>query len=181
MLEVTMEFDEASLDRAFEELTNDCTQIVRGIAVTAWNQILEQTPQKFGRAAASWTWSYDAPLFLDRSHMIDPMEIEIDDYDDNGFLYKGHPHAISIANMFAAPNSNSPKFKLGTTIYFANGVDHGEGAYAGALEDGSITLRAVNRPGEMVRRALDTIYSRFGWDVPEKTAEYLKYTKLGVP
>jgi hypothetical protein len=180
MLEITVDFDEASLEKAFEELNKECSDIVRGLSIMLWYRILAETPQKFGRAAASWTYSYRAPLFIDRSHAVGiGHEIGDRDLDAEGMLWKGHPYAIDFATMIAAPHANDPAYRLGTEIYFANGVDHGEGHYASDLEEGAIHLRSVNRPGAMVQRAIDYVHVRYSEDIGARQAGHLKNLRMG--
>jgi hypothetical protein len=170
MLEFDLNWD--NLDQAFEALTVECEKVVRGITVEAWNAVLKQTPQFYGRAVASWTYTIGSPVFIDRSgEMEDTAEF------GNMPMSKGNPTPIGVANSMNYGASD--RFRLGDTVWFANGVDHGEGPYAGGLESGSIKLRAGNRPGQMVSRALDLMQSRYGQDVSVSAAHRLKGLRLG--
>lgn len=190
MVELDLEWD--GLDKAFQELEAECTEVVRGIAIEAWNHMLDQTPQFWGRMAASWTFSYNAPLFLDRSETVDASETsdmalsnqvtyDTPDGPETSFagLYKGHPEAIDTANFYNRGRDNG--FQLGMTIFFANGVDHGEGPYSGAVESGAIRLRPVNRPGAPARRSLDFVAARYGRGVSAERAKLLKSFRIGGP
>jgi hypothetical protein len=182
MLEVTMEWE--GLDAAFAALEQQCTDIVRGIAIEAWNYVLSQTPQFFGDAVASWTFTTVSPSFVDRSNLVDhadPLLDEPDPNDPKGFKYqydpdtikrKGNSVAIEIANTFSAMAPYT--FRLGQEIWFANGRP-----YSQALEDGTINLRSVNRPGHMVSRALDHIQTAYGDQVSPRSVQRLTELKVG--
>lgn len=175
MLEMTATWE--GLDEAFDALTRECEQVVRGITVEAWNAVLRQTPQYYGRAVASWTYTIGRPVFVDRSGEIVPDEVAEDD-DSFPVRSKGDPTAIGVANSF---NIGADRvFKLGDTVWFANGVDHGEGPYSVALEVPHIRLRSANRPGQMVSRALDLMQSRYGHGVSAQSAQRLKGLSLGL-
>lgn len=170
------------LDGAFEALEAELTPVVRGLAVEIWNDILRWTPQFYGRMAASWTFNLNSPVFVDRSEEVSPEGLNQDRTRHNKFgefmgLRRGAPTAINIAQLFNVGNDRN--FKLGDTIWIANGVDHGEGPYAGPIEEGAIPLRPANRPGAPVRRALDAASLRYA-DVPPVKVQYLKSLNLGV-
>jgi hypothetical protein len=146
------------LDQAFAELEAECEDVVRGLTVRVFNGTLSKTPQFLGRMTASWNYCLGTPEYSDRSNMVDPLSEKLNSrvYSDFGTfkgLYRGHPLAIAIANQ--ANKGKDRAFKLGMTVYLTNGVDHGEGGYASGIEDGSIKLRAVNRPGAPASRTLD--------------------------
>lgn len=162
-------FDTRSLNKAFKELEAELEQVARGLSVQLWDSILIKTPQYLGRMAASWSYSLNAPQYLDRSFMVD--------WDITEPLQRGHRTAIDIANEDNLGSELS--FKLGDTIWIANGVDHGEGEYAGAVESGEVMLRSVNQPGAPVRRSLDMIGSRYGGDINIKVAQRLKTLRIG--
>lgn len=181
MLDVVTDWDD--LDGAFDALEAECTDIVRGITLVAWNRTLEQTPQFYGRLVASWTYSLDMPVFTDNSHLIDTEAVaqrygHANDEGEPEFdgLRKGHPDAIAIANSI---NARVPaQFRLGDTVWFANGADHDEGPYAGEKEAGE-RLRPANRPGHMAQRALDWVQARYGVDIIPARALVLKQTRMG--
>ena len=97
-------------------------------------------------------------------------------YENFSGLWRGHPTAIAIAN--AASSGKDAQFKLGDTVWFANGVNHGEGDYAGTVESGEVKLRGVNLPGEPVKRTFDFIGVYYENISPNK-AYTLKATHLG--
>ena len=170
---------QASIDAAFAELEAECTEIVRGLTVRTWNSILSRTPQFLGRMTASWTYSLNSPQFVDRSSTIpapSPEKNGFINYENFSGLWRGHPTAMAIAN--AASSGRDSQFKLGDTVWFSNGVNHGEGEYAGAVESGEVKLRSVNLPGEPVRRTLDFIGVFYEHISPNK-ASTLKATHLG--
>ncbi len=169
------------LDAAFAELEAECAEITRGLTVKLWQGILERTPQFAGRAVASWTYSLNAPEFIDRSdHVNWQYLVDIGHRDKNGDfngLRKGHLAAISIANAESA--YKDVNFKLGDMVWIANGADHGEGFYAAGLEDGSINLRSVNRPGAPVERTLDMIGAMYSNDISKASGQTLKSYRIG--
>lgn len=171
----------SGLDAAFAELEAECTEIVRGLTVKLWQGILQQTPQFAGRAVASWTYSLNTPQFVDRSDYIDvDLHVERGHYNLHGEfngLRKGNKAAISLAN--AENLYRDANFKLGDTVYISNGVNHGEGSYAADLENGSIILRAVNRPGAMVSRSLDSIGAMYTNDISRYQGQVLKSYRIG--
>lgn len=180
-LGVDFEWDEDSFEQAFAELEQECTLIIRGLSVLAWNQILQRTPQFAGGMAASWSYSLNTPQFYDRSNMVDPSLIGAGlhngRWEVTNPLRKGHPAAIEIANDDNV-GSELP-FKLGDTIYIANGVDHGEGPYSADVESGGVRLRAVNLPGAPVQRTMSQIEARWETDMSPQTADMLKQLRIG--
>lgn len=167
MFEVTTEWD--GLDEAFAMLEGECTGVVRGIAIEAWDRVLAQTPQLLGRLVASWTFSLNVPITVDRSFAVD---VNID-----APLQKGDPEAIDTANFY---NRNAADgFQLGMDIFFSNGADHGEGPYASEVERGGAWLRSENQPGRMAQRAFDTMAARYGQNVSAQRAAVLKTFRIG--
>lgn len=151
MLEVSIRWE--NLDEAFAELEAELTLTVRGMSVVLWNSILQKTPQFFGRLVASWTYSLNVPETVDRSSATwNGQYVPVDEHQ-SGASWAGNLPAIIAANSFNLGKDTA--FKLGDVIYFSNGADHGEGAYADLAEKGLIRLRAVNQPGEMVARTMD--------------------------
>lgn len=183
MADVAVDLEWENLDEAFAELERDLTAVARGITIEAWNLVLKQTPQFYGRAAASWTYSINEPVFMDRSRLVEPSSntghyrTDPDEGDVFTGRSKGDPEAIGIANLGSMGNETS--FRLGDTIYFANGVDHGEGPYAADLESVSIFLRSVNQPGRMVSRAFDKVSIRYQNGTSNAQAAVLKQLKIG--
>lgn len=182
-LEVTVDWDEASFDAAFDELERECEQIIRGMAVWLFDNILSRTPQFYGRMVASWSFSSGSPVFVDRSELIpEPAVLSTDDtmpteYDEAAIKRKGDPAAIAIA--IAENRGKDLSFKLGEIIWLANGADHGEGPYAALVEAGKVPLRRVNRPGNAVQRTLDIVSARFSEDVTPRAAATFKDTFIG--
>lgn len=169
------------LDQAFLELENQITDAIRGLSVVAWNRTLEQTPQFFGRAVASWTYSVGAPVFVDRSaaamKLVSYNPRHYNDDDEFAGRSKGDREAIGIAN--AANLGHDSDFRLGDTIYFANGADHGEGDYVADIERGEIGLRPVNQPGRMASRALDYVKARWGLGISPAAVAQLQTMRIG--
>jgi hypothetical protein len=178
MGELRLDLGWKGLDEAFEALEEECATVIRGISVEMWRFVLGQTPQFYGRMAASWTYSLGQPEFVNRSAEASAFYMATDDLEDGVVpMHKGSPAAIAIAN--AASAGREKDFRLGDTIWFANGVDHGEGSYSQALEDGEIHLRAANRPGAPARRAADMAQARYYNQVNPQRVEYLKSLKIG--
>lgn len=166
MFNIQVEWDD--LDAAFEALETECSEVVRGIAVEAWNRVLEQTPQLLGRLVASWSFTLNAPIAVDRS-----FAAELDTPEP---LAKGDPAAIDTANFYNRGADDG--FRLGMDIFFANGADHGEGPYAAEIEAGLMRLRPVNHPGRMAARAFDHIQLKYQ-DVTGREAEVLRNLRIG--
>lgn len=171
----------SGLDAAFAELEGELTDVVRGMSVRVFNGFLSKTPQYLGRMTASWTYSLNVPVFVDRSRDVDPTEGKLSesgyiDYGSFKGLWRGHPLAIAVAN--AANAGKDSGFKLGMTIYISNGVNHGEGPYSQDIEDGSVILRAENRPGAPVARTLDWASVAYK-DVTPTAARTLRTLRLG--
>lgn len=137
------------LDEAFAELEQECTEIVRGITVEIFNHTLHMSPQYFGRYVSSWTYKVGSPDFWTNPEF----NYFIEDTGGIPIGRKGDPEAIFSAVLHNAGRER--EFKLGDTVYISNGVDHGEGPYAEAIEDGTISLRDVNQPGRPLGRSID--------------------------
>lgn len=171
------------LDEAFAELEAELTDVARGLTVRIWSGILSKTPQYEGRMAASWSYSIGAPEYVDRSHLVSPDPFGQGDFTHLGYykdgvvpLYKGAPAAIAVSNSANAGRDKA--FKLGDVVYISNGVNHGEGEYSQAIEDGNILLRAENLPGAPVSRTLDWASVYFN-DVSPPKAASLKALTIG--
>lgn len=170
------------LDAAFAELEAELTDVARGLTVRVFNGILSKTPQYLGRMAASWTYSVGSPQFVDRSALVDSeggqgVHTHLGYYRKGVTpLQRGSPVAIGIAKLASAGRDKS--FKLGDIVYLANGVNHGEGPYSQAVEDGNVTLRAENRPGAPAQRTVDWAGAYYQDITPNKARE-LKSLTIG--
>lgn len=156
--------------------------MVRGITVEVWKSLLSKTPQFEGRMVASWSYSLNEPNYVDRSSQVDPGALKLAShrFTDLGTfrgLYRGHPAALAVAN--AANKGADAGFRLGMTVWMANGVNHGEGEYSQDIEDGKVKLRPENRPGRPVQRTIDQITSRYADGVTANRAEALKNMRIG--
>lgn len=160
------------LDAAFAELEAEVTDIVRGMTVEIFNHTLEMSPQYFGRYVSSWTYQVGKPEFWSNPEF----DYVIDDTGSIPIQRKGDPEAINSAKSHNAGRDRD--FKLGSTVYIANGVDHGEGPYAGLIEDGGITLRAVNQPGRPLGRSIDRAATWYAHDVNPKRVAQIKGNRL---
>lgn len=156
-----------NLDQAMREFERELTEVVRGITVYTWNSILSKTPQYYGRMAASWTYRIgNTPDYYDRSSEVQsrlgPPREQLDGHLDEGVfhaLWKGHPQAITIANNHSAGADLG--FRLGDIVWITNGVDHGEGPYSAAIENGEIRLYVYNMPGAPVKHTFEQVIREF--------------------
>ena len=165
MLEISTEWE--GLDAAFKDLVNECSDVVRGLTVEIFQHTLQMSPQSFGRYVSSWTYKVGSPDFYSNQTFV----YEAEDQGYAEIKRKGDPEAIFAA--MAHNKGRDKAFKLGDTVYFANGVDHGEGPYAQGIEDGTIKLRMVNLPGRPVTRAIDRAAAWFANDMnPSHAAKY---------
>lgn len=167
-LKIDAEWDD--LDKAFNLLAAEMESTIRGLTVEVWNQILNRTPQYYGRAVVSYTYSLNGPIAVDRSYLVEPKNE--DEFDATKPKSKGHMEAINLANFYNRDRDMA--FRLGDVVYITNGADHGEGAYAQAIEDGQVMLRAANLPGQMVRRTLDSITARYSRNISPNRASLLR-------
>lgn len=183
-VQINLQVDWENLDDAFGDLERECSEIVRGLSIEAWNFTLQQTPQFEGRLVASWSYSLNQPHYVDRSRAAELITKTADQFltdDDEGDVFsgrrKGDPEAIAIANL--GSEGKEMPFALGMSIFFANGVDHGEGPYAADIERGAAHLRPVNQPGRMAERAFDRLAARYGSGVSARKADELKSMRIG--
>jgi hypothetical protein len=185
MLELELEWE--GLEEAFSELEQDCTDIVRGMTVWAWNTVLQQTPQWSGAMAVSWSYSLNSPHYEDRTHEavndtveVDGKEMPLHQGREYSLLHKGYMPNIEVANAHSA--GNDLPFRLGDTVYISNGVQS-EDDYAQAIEDKNysvVNLRSANRPGAMMGRTLDRMQSMWNANgVTPNAAQNLKLLKIG--
>lgn len=166
------------LDTAFDDLEADLSDVVRGLTVEIWNGILAKTPQFYGRMAASWTYSIGKPHYEDRSRLVLGGKPEDFGRGPLQALWRGHRDAIAVAHQHSAGADRA--FRLGDEVWIANGVDHGEGPYSAAIENGEVFLRMMNRPGTPVARTLDGVHARYNEGISLTKALRLKQLTIGV-
>jgi hypothetical protein len=179
--------DVEGLDAAFADLEQECADVIRGMSVELYTSILVKTPQYVGGLAASWSYSLNQPEYVDRSADVgsDVLNGDLESLigasrKARGLkgLRRGHPTAVGVAN--AANLGREAAFKLGDTIWIANGADHGEGPYSQKIEDAPPSaLRAVNRPGRMVGRSVDRMLAHYALDTSKNRARVLSTLKIG--
>ncbi len=173
-----------NLDAAFAELEAELTAVTKGLIVDTWNKILVKTPQDYGGYAASWTLTYTATHYVDRSRLVSQhrkararrrdLKFESLSHVPKG---RGDRAAISIAN--AASAGAAEKFKLGDVVYFTNGVNHGEGPYSAIVEAyAPVQLRWMNRPGRAVGRTLDQVQVKYAAGISRAAALRLKAVRM---
>lgn len=165
MVEVSADWE--GLDEAFAALEAELTDVVRGLTVEVFWHTLKMSPQFYGRYASSWTYQIGTPDFHNNTTFATETR--------EGFSVirqKGDSGPIGAALSYSRGRDSA--FKLGDTVYISNGVDHGEGPYAAGIEDGSIKLRSVNRPGMPLRRAIDMAGSWYGNEMKPTHVEPLK-------
>jgi hypothetical protein len=143
---------------------------------------------------ASWTMSLNTPKAVNRTgqvpQLIGPGQERIDKYPDGwgglvaersgepaDMLYsKGSQPGIDVALRESAGWSQT--YHLGDTVYITNGVVNEIGQhYASGVENGDIRLRAVNRPGDAMRRSVDQTL-RWYSDMSYRSAARLAQKKL---
>jgi len=176
MVDVPLDASWDNLDEAFASLENECADIIRGLTVEVWEGVLNRTPQWYGRMVVSYTYSLNIPITVDRSYAIGPQETL---HGDEALAYvrsRGDQEAVDLANFFSL--GKDKPYKLGDTVWITNGVDHGEGGYSQAIEDGLISLRSVNRPGAPAQRTLDSVAARYGKNISANRAAILKTTTI---
>jgi alkanesulfonate monooxygenase SsuD/methylene tetrahydromethanopterin reductase-like flavin-dependent oxidoreductase (luciferase family) len=168
MLDVLTKWE--GLDEAFAALEAECTAVARGITVSAWKATLRETPQWSGAMAASWTYSINAPVFMDRSSQVPKLPY-------SRTYQKGDHPAVAVAAHASAGREMA--FKLGDRVFFANGVEQGADGYADQIEEGTMAnLRVVNKPGRPGARAIDEIEARWGLGVEHRAAGQLKNLRI---
>lgn len=166
------------LDRAFALIEQELSDVARGMSVEIWNGVLAKTPQYFGRMAASWTYSIGSPQFYDRSIEAAAVNmVPLQQFGPPKGLWRGHPDAVAIANSHSRGADKA--FRLGDTVFISNGVNHGEGAYSQAIEDGLVYLRHLNRPGRPAQRTLDSAAVRYAKGTTRQRAHVLKQMSIG--
>ena len=161
------------LDEAFAALEAECTDIVRGLTVSAWRAVLRATPQYSGDMAASWNYCLNTPTFTNRAGQAERVWV-----DEMSFIpyRRGDSPAIAIANSSNA--GRDAAFKLGDRVIFTNGSDHGQGDYAQQAWDGTLPLRTVNLMGRPLGRTLDEIESRYGTGISRAAAGQIKNLRI---
>lgn len=186
---VELDFTWENLDEAFQDFIQDeVTPIVRGLTVSLWNDVLQRTPQYYGRLVASWSYSVGSPEFVDRSQELEAHSVmSLDDgaqadwvgelksmtyVEMPGLVHAGHPRGIAIANQHST--GREMLFRLGQTVWFANGADHGEGSYSQYIEDVDASmLRPENHPGHAVRYSIGAFEGQYGELVSAPDAQRL--------
>lgn len=124
-----------------------------GLAETALNEILYQSPQYSGQFVANWQLTPYTPSFVAHD---DPLKFyqkeanaslrgdEVEPYE------KGDEEAIDFAKTHAvAGAARARKAPLGTPIFLSNSSSHEE-AYAWKIENGQIDFRPVNPNADRV-------------------------------
>lgn len=167
-----------ALDMALLEMTNECIQVYRGLAVAMFNYVAWETPQWTGNAASNWNFSVGAPDFSVDSTLKANQSV-VDRLMGIGALEKGAGEAIQLA---ASRNEGRQyAVTLAAPIYIANAAQElSDGAvYASYLEENPNNyLRPENEPGAMVSRGLAKAAARFALVSPADTRA-LKSVKFG--
>lgn len=181
MAKVKLELQWQNLDKAFAGLEEEVTDIVRGITVEAFQQILLRTPQYYGRMVVSYTYSIGRPIFVDRSFVYGKFNSD-GQWEPHSWakvVFKGHLKAVKNGSFFNVGREMS--FRLGDTVYISNGADHGEGQYSADVAqdpNGAPYLRAVNRPGNAATKALAFLNSKYSKNVSRYMARKLKTLQI---
>lgn len=150
--------------QAWMENVEDLVEgVYRGMAVRCFKYVLQETPQWSGNAAANWNFSIGTvDVSFDPEIFVSGPTADLGAPTDRlGFIEMRRKGDQVPINYALARNQGQDKLvRLELPIFISNSVDHGEGPYAWALElnqhpdGGQAFLREINRPGEMVHRAV---------------------------
>lgn len=167
-----------ALDMALLEMTNECIQVYRGLAIAMFNYVAWETPQWTGNAASNWNFSVGAPDLSTDSSLKAGQSV-VDRLMGIGALEKGAGEAVQLA----AGRNEGRQFSvnLAAPVYIANSAKElGDGVvYASYLEENpNDYLRTENEPGAMVSRGLAKAAARFALISPSDT-QALKSVKFG--
>jgi hypothetical protein len=166
---VTLEWQ--NLDVAFAELEAELTDVARGITVSAWKHILRLSPQWAGKLVVSWTYNIGSPLYEDRSeHAPEMPTMTVGGKKIPIPFQAGSRAAIEVANTLNAGKDKT--FKLGDTVYIANGVPHAE--IAELLSWEGVHLRYQNLPAQPITYTVDMIGERYSDGVNPAQAGQLR-------
>lgn len=166
-MQAKVSLNEDAFNAYFDMLETQLDEVARGVVITYWNLVLKNSPQYTGAMAASWNFTYGAPVFVDRSNdtPFDPLHEEPHK--------KGDPEAIQIANNASREALNS--FKLGEVAYMTNGDPMSE-----QIEEGTLSppLRSVNRPSHAMMNSLGVIDARYSRGITLRTGKDLMKVKI---
>ncbi len=183
-IELDVFFDQESLVAALDQLELELEAAARGLSVELFETIVERTPQREGDMVASWTYSLNVEREVNRAGMVPPPAIVPEGEEGETFYRKGSSPGIEVAMRENAGASDG--FELGDTVYIVNGVLDGEGYHYGLqVEAGQIVneegdtlpLRAVNRPGDAVKRSIDQVERRYS-EMSDRSAKRLARKRL---
>lgn len=176
---IDIEWDKKQVEEALDALEGDVRQAIAGVAVELFNNIINRSPQYSGAYAASWTISSNEPKYINRRGQVEGTALKRD--EDTGLFIeapfqKGSVPAIDLA--LRESKGFSEAFRLGDTVWIANGVLNEEGeSYGPSIESGTINLRAVNRPGDALQRSLNFVVGRYG-EISQQAVVKLKMKTL---
>lgn len=148
--------------------------VARGIAVTAYGVVLEETPQWSGNAAANWNFSLGSPdesvdhtFKHDLEHSTAPHALRYSMEAKS----KGDPEAIQYAVQKNAGKESNVSF--GSPVYITNNATNLSGeSYIHMLElNPNNFLRPENEPGHMTFTAMDRLGRLI--NISDKTAALL--------
>lgn len=159
LIDIDIEFEWYDVEVVTTKLEDFFTKVIHGMVHEIFYEILNRTPQATGAYAASWSLSVGSPLVVDRTSMV--KTYSFDTLPKSGYLkQKGDHEAIEIA--LSASVGALTYHGLGQDIYITNGVLNEMGYhYAPDIEAEKVVLRAVNRPGNALARALDQAGIRY--------------------
>lgn len=160
----------------FNRLRREAQSAAVGLAETALNEILYQSPQYSGQFVANWQLTPYAPSFVAYE---DPLKFyqkeanaslrgeDVEPYE------KGDEEAIQFAKMHAVKGAaRARSAPLGTSIFLSNSSYHEE-AYAWKIENGQIDFRPVNPNADrVVQRGAYYVRNRY------KSIDAAKLAKL---
>lgn len=131
--------------------------VTKGLAMVMLKHILQHGPQYTGDFVANWNVSIGSPDYSFNG--TNPNTLYGGRYEKTRAPHKeGDPEAINKALSSVPPMTG---FKLGQTIWLANGAFHDE-SYAMLIEEERITFRPENPSGgRLVMKALQMVNSRY--------------------
>lgn len=166
-----------ALDMALLDMTNECIQVYRGLAIAVFNYVAWETPQWTGNAASNWNFKAGAPdLSVDST--LKAGQLPVDRLMGINALKKGNPAAV----QRAASRNEGRQYEvtLGVPTCISNNAQELDGAsYASYLEENPNNyLRDENEPGAMVSRGIAKAGARFALISPAN-AQALKSVTFG--
>lgn len=132
----------ATVGTWFKAVEKAAAEAAVGMARTAFEDLLETSPQYSGDFVANWVVSKNVPSTAFYEGVFSK--------STKPLFQMGSTPAMS----YARANAEWPKLKLGETLFISNSAAHTE-PYAMKIEKGEIKLRPINEDGHhVVQRAV---------------------------